>query len=64
MRTFVGDGPPHELAAAEEAGFFAGERGEHDRRGLRMPRQQARRLEKRRRPRRVVVGAGPVATES
>ena len=48
-----------ELAAAEQAGLFAGERREHDRRRHRMSGEDARRFEQRRRARRVVVGAGP-----
>ena len=55
----VRDRLPHELAAAEQPGLLARERREDDRRRLRVPGQQARRLEQRRRPRRVVVRARP-----
>ena len=55
---FVGDRAAHELAAAEESGFFPGERGEHDGRRLRVPGQDPRCLEQRRGAGRVVVRAG------
>jgi hypothetical protein len=44
----VGDGTAHELAAAEQAGFFSRERGEHDCGRLRVLREEARRLQQRR----------------